>query len=139
MGFPLPESEFRSTFATNPDGSVGPFKTPQAIHNAMGAGHQKPRDYSNIRAPVLALFEFPLTSLDQLRPEHPQPRNDEERALVVRFAAVSKRILNRAAEKLMRSVPNARLVDLPGAGHYVFITRQDAVLREIVAFINGLR
>jgi pimeloyl-ACP methyl ester carboxylesterase len=139
MGFPLPESEFRSTFATNPDGSVGPFKTPQAIHRAMGAGHQMSRDYSNIRAPVLALFEFPLTSLDQLRPEHPQPRNDEERALVLRFAALTKRILDRAPEKLMRSVPNARLVDLPGAGHYVFITKEDAVLREIVGFIRGLR
>jgi pimeloyl-ACP methyl ester carboxylesterase len=139
MGFSLPESEFRSTFATNPDGSVGPFKTPQAIHTAMGAGHQMSRDYSNIRAPVLALFEFPRTSLDQLRADDPQPRNDEERALVLQFAAVTKRIVDRAAEKLMRTVPNARIVDLPKAGHYVFITREEAVLREIVAFIGGLR
>ena len=92
MGFSLPESEFRSTFRTNPDGSVGPFKTPQAIHRAMGAGHQMPRDYSNIRGPVLALLEFPVTSLEQLRREHPQPRNEDERALVLKFAVITKRI-----------------------------------------------
>jgi pimeloyl-ACP methyl ester carboxylesterase len=139
MGFSLPESEFRSTFTTNPDGSVGPFKTPQAIHRAMGAGHQMPRDYSNIRGPVLALFEFPRTSLNQLRAEDPQPRNDEERALVLKFAAVTKRIVDRAAEKLIRKFPDARLVDLPGAGHYVFITKEDEVLREIAAFLAKLR
>ena len=38
----------------------------------MGAGDQAPRDYTNVRGPVLALFEFPRTSLDQLRAEDPQ-------------------------------------------------------------------
>jgi pimeloyl-ACP methyl ester carboxylesterase len=58
---------------------------------------------------------------------------------VLRLAALTKRIVDRAAEKLMRSVADASLVDLPGAGHYVFITKEDVVLREIVAFISALR
>lgn len=136
MGFPLPEGEWRNTFNTNGDGSMGAFKTPQALHRAMGAGHQAPRNYDGISTRVLALFEFPRTSLDQLRPEDPQPRTEEERALVVRFAGLTKQIVDRASSKLTRSVPGARLVDLPGAGHYVFATKEREVLEELSAFLR---
>jgi hypothetical protein len=139
MGFTFPEAELRNTYATNADGSVGAARTPQTIHRAMGTGHQAPRDYTNVRGPVLALFEFPRTSLDQLRPGDPHPRTEEERAIVLKFAAISKRIVDRAAAKLARSVPGARIVDVPGAGHYVFITTEREVLDETGAFIKGLR
>jgi pimeloyl-ACP methyl ester carboxylesterase len=36
-------------------------------------------------------------------------------------------------------VPAARIVDLPGAGHFVFLTRQADVLREMRLFIASLR
>jgi hypothetical protein len=35
-------------------------------------------------------------------------------------------------------VPEARFVDLPGAGHHMFITRETEVLRELRAFVAGL-
>lgn len=56
---------------------------------------RKKRDYSNIRVPVVALFEFPRTSLSQLRAGDPMPRNDEERALLLEFAQVGKAIFDR--------------------------------------------
>jgi pimeloyl-ACP methyl ester carboxylesterase len=34
--------------------------------------------------------------------------------------------------------PNARFVDLPGAGHYVFLTKEVEVLREIHSFVAAL-
>jgi hypothetical protein len=136
MGFLLPEGEWRSIYHANPDGSVGAFKTPQALHRAMGAGHMAPRNYDGIRARVLALLEFPRTSLDQLRPEDPQPRTDEERALVLRFAAFTKQIVDRASSKLTRAVPDARLVDVPGAGHYIFATKEREVLQELSVFLR---
>lgn len=54
--FALPESELRSVFETNPDGTMGRHKTPARIHRAIGDG-QKKRDYSKIRVPVLALID----------------------------------------------------------------------------------
>jgi non-heme chloroperoxidase len=137
MKFAFPESELRNTRVTNPDGSVGGHKTPRSIHDAIGAG-QKKRDYSNIRVPVLALFEFPRSSLDQLRPDDPQPRNDEERTALLAFAVATKTFVDRWVANLKRSVPDARLVDLPAAGHYVFLTREAEVLRELRSFVAHL-
>jgi pimeloyl-ACP methyl ester carboxylesterase len=141
MKFTFPESELRATYDANPDGSVGRYKTPRRIFDAIGAG-QKKRDYSNIRVPVLAMFEFPrsfdppLTIGDpRIGPSDPQPRNEAELATVTAFARATKAFMDRWADNLKRSVPDARLVDLPAAGHYVFLTRERDVLREIHAFV----
>jgi pimeloyl-ACP methyl ester carboxylesterase len=134
----LPESDLRNGWVANADGSVGRFKTPQSINQAIGIG-QKKRDYSNIRVPVLALFEFPRTSLDQLKPDEPQPRNAEEREALLASFAATKIFMDRWADNLKRSVPNARLVDLPGAGHHVFLTREAAVLSEMHKFVLTLK
>jgi pimeloyl-ACP methyl ester carboxylesterase len=136
-GFALPESELRNGFSTNPDGSVGRYKTPRTIHEAIGNGEVR-RDYSGIRVPVLALYEFPRTSLSELRPDDPQPRNDEERQTVLAFGAATRAFMDRWAANLKRSVPDARLVNVPEGGHYLFITREADVLREIHAFVAGL-
>lgn len=37
------------------------------------------------------------------------------------------------------SLRDARIVNLPGAGHYVFITKEAEVIREIGAFLAVLR
>jgi len=138
LGFLFPESELRSMFMANADGRVGEGRMPQRVGQAIGVG-QKKRDYSNILVPVLALFEFPRTSLAQLRSGDPQPRTDEEGANVVAFALATKVFSDRWVGNLTRAVPNARLVDLPGAGHYVFLTRQADVVREVRQFATGVR
>ena len=137
MGFAFPESELRNSFATNADGSVGSHKTPRFVHEAIGEGQAK-RDYSNIRVPVLAFYEFARTSIDQLRPDDPQPRNDEERRALLAYALATKAFVDRWTANLKRSVPDARLIDLPAAGHYVFLTREAEILRELRAFISQL-
>jgi pimeloyl-ACP methyl ester carboxylesterase len=134
----LPESDLRNTWVANADGTVGRFKTPQSINQAIGNG-QKKRDYSNVRVPVLAMFEFPRTSLDQLRPDEPQPRNAEEREALLAFALATRAFMDRWTDNLKRSVPDARFVDLPGAGHYVFLTREAEVLSEMQKFVLTLK
>jgi non-heme chloroperoxidase len=134
--FALPESELRNTFAANADGSVGRYTTPGAISNAIGEGQVR-RNYAGIRVPVLALFEFPATSLSGLRPDEPPPRNDEERAAWLAVGAATRAFTDRWVAALKRGVPEARIVDLPGAGHYVFITREAEVVREVRAFVSA--
>ncbi len=46
------------------------------------------------------------------------------------------RTLDRCVENLKRSVPDARIVNLPAAGHFVFITREAEVLAEIHKFVG---
>lgn len=135
--FSFPESELRSTSATSHDGTMGPQKTPRRIHDAIGAG-QKRRDYANIRVPVLAIFEFPLPPDAPTGPNEDPPRNEEERGAISAFRSATKSYVDRWVANLKRGVPDARLVDLPGAGHYVFLTREAEVLEEIRAFVERL-
>jgi pimeloyl-ACP methyl ester carboxylesterase len=133
----LPESELRSTMVTELDGSVGPPRTDSSILRAIGQ-QQIPRDYTNIRVPVVAMFAFFRSSSKDLRPDEYQPTNDAERAAIDRFMARMKTIADKWSAKLTASVPGARFVDLPGAGHYVFLTRGPEVLREIHLFVDSL-
>ena len=89
---------------------------------------------------MLVLSESPPpTSLDQLGPDDPRPRNDEERAAQVAFGAATKAYIDRWVDNLRRGVPDARIVELSGAGHYIFLTRPGDVLREIHAFIAQIQ
>jgi non-heme chloroperoxidase len=137
MKMPLPESELRNTSTALPDGSVGRSVTPDYVTKAVAAGKVK-RDYSNIDGPALALFEFPRAGGAPRRPDEYQPRSDEERAAIAAFENATKAYVDRWVASLKRSVPAARLVDLPGAGHYVFLTREAEVLRELRTFVAGL-
>lgn len=132
FGFAIPESELRNQFETV-NGGVGPVKTPDWVMRAIGQQQVFRKDYSNIRVPVLAMLEFPRF------PEAYRPKSDEERALIEQFVARGRLIVGRWTDKLKRSVPDARFVDVPGGGHYLWITREAEVLREVHAFVAGLR
>jgi pimeloyl-ACP methyl ester carboxylesterase len=136
--FALPESELRNVYETNPDGTMGGFKTPSRIHSAIGAG-QKKRDYSKIRLPVLAFYEFPRFLREQPQPGGYQPKDADERAAIDAFNTATAAYVERWKKNLQRGVPGARFVDLPGAGHFVFLTREAEVLRGVKEFVAGLR
>ena len=131
--FAFPEAELRNVFATNPDGTKGAFKTPPSIHNAIGTG-QKKRDYSRIRVPVLAFFEHPRSANGTY-----QPKNNEERAAIEAFTNATAAYVERWMKNLKSGVPGARFIDLPGAGHFVFLTREAEVLKGLREFVAGLR
>lgn len=47
--------------------------------------------------------------------------------------------IGRYKRSLQDAVPGARIVDLPGAGHYVFLTREEIVVSELRNFVEGLK
>jgi pimeloyl-ACP methyl ester carboxylesterase len=55
------------------------------------------------------------------------------------FVARGRVLANRWIDKVKQHVADVRVVDLPGAGHYVFLTREADVLREIRTFVARLR
>jgi len=134
LGFvlPIPESELRNQF--NADGDrVGSIKSPDWISRAIGQGQVFRRDYSNIRVPVLAMLEYPFLPSD-FRPA----RNDTERADIDAFIARGRVLVNRWVDKVKLHVTDVRIVDLPGAGHYAFLTREADVLRETRSFVASV-
>lgn len=140
-GFTFPDAEFHQTFHEETDGRVGPVTSPGWVSRAIGQGQIFRRDYSNIRVPVLALnngFAPGATTDDALKTYHYEPKNPAERAAIDRFVTRSGVIFGRWADKLKRGAPNARLLYFPDAGHFVWVTKEAEVLREIHAFIARL-
>jgi pimeloyl-ACP methyl ester carboxylesterase len=142
----FPESEVRETTAVLPDGRLGQYKaSTREINLAIGRGQIK-RDYSNIRVAVLAFIDYPWPPDDP--PESStmfvndleyQPVNDDERAAIIAYVRVNRRRVDQRTATLKRSVPSARVVDLPRAGHYVFLTREADVLSEMHRFVMTLK
>jgi pimeloyl-ACP methyl ester carboxylesterase len=137
MGFKFPESEWRNTQTTNPDGSVGRTTAANSVRKAIDEGSKK-RSYSGIKVPVLAFFPVDMIKEGRSQYFRFSPSNAEERAALEDIFAADRNYL-RQYEELMRSgVPNVRIVELPGADHYVFFTNEADVLREMRAFLAGL-
>jgi non-heme chloroperoxidase len=138
MGFVLPESELHQAFE-DVNGAVGPARVPQWVSRAIGQGQVFRRDYSGIRVPVLALMNDVETTEELLAASGYQPKDAGERERIDRFMARSRIVFGRFTAKLTRPVPTARIVKYPLAGHYLFITREADVLREVHAFVAGLQ
>jgi non-heme chloroperoxidase len=137
-GIALPESELRAGFAVNADGSVGAGRSPGWVSRAIGTG-RPPRDYSKIKVPVLAISDAVDFDLSHVKPEQFEVRNDDDRAALIAFGKATQAVFDRWKANLKRGVPGAKIVDIPGATHYLWITREADVLREIHAFVAGLR
>jgi non-heme chloroperoxidase len=137
-GIALPEAELRAGFAAAADGSVGAARSPGWVSRAIGTGRPA-RDYSRIKVPVLAISDAVDFDLSHLKPEQPQPRNDEERTIVLAFGKATQAVFDRWTANLKRGVPGAKVIDMPGATHYLWMTREADVLREIHAFIATLK
>ena len=129
---PFPESDLRQNFECNADGSVGKVKTSRQIHEAIGAGAQR-RDYSRIRVPILAFF--PGVSN---KPKY-QPKNAEEKAAIQEFDSATAAYINRWKKNLLSAPAGVRVVEVPGANHYIFLSNEVDLRRELGTFLVALR
>ena len=133
-GWAFPESELRHQYETNPDGTKGSFRATPRVNFLIGDG-QKKRDYSGIRVPVLVLLPSKAGPADQVGPPPYQPKNADERAAMDAFDAATAVYVERWKKNLKLAVPSAQIVELPGAGHYLFLAKEPVVLREIETFL----
>ncbi len=131
-GFEYPEAQLRASFDQNPDGSVGSYNTPDRVHNAIGKG-ALPRDYSRIRVPILALFSSLSINYRY------QPKDAQERGAIEEFDAATEVYVNRYKKNLLKAKGGVRMVDLPHADHYLFLSNESDVLREMRGFIASLK
>ena len=132
QGVAFPEAELRQLFAANADGSMGRSLLSPVVRKAIVEDARAKPDYSRIRAPVLAIFRTP-PSLIELTREFP-PRNEKERAALNQQYAAGRAMLSRWERDLLAGVPMARIVELPRANLYMFLSNEADVLREVRAF-----
>jgi pimeloyl-ACP methyl ester carboxylesterase len=130
-GFEYPEAQLRASFGQNPDGSVGSYNTPDKVHNAISRG-ALPRDYSRIRVPILALFGTLSVNYRY------QPKDTQERTAIEEFDAATEVYADRNKKNLLKAKGGVRFVDLPQADHYLFLSNEGDVLREMRVFLATL-
>ena len=100
------------------------------------AGVAKP-DYARIRVPALALYGAPRT-WKEMMPESPGFTDTERLAAAEKVVAQMARIRKYMADTFRSGVTNSRVIEIPGASHYLFRTNEADVLREMRTFIGSL-
>jgi pimeloyl-ACP methyl ester carboxylesterase len=135
-GVAFPEAELRQLFAANPSGSMGQPLLSPAIRKAIvdDNSNVKPQ-YGGIRVPVLAIFRTAL--YEEVERDSP-PRNEDERTALKAKYAFSRAMVSRWERDLLAGVPTARIVELPGANLYMFLSNEADVLREVRAFAGAV-
>ncbi|MBV8845846.1 MAG: hypothetical protein JO307_23805 [Bryobacterales bacterium] len=96
------------------------------ITTAIIAGQQK---YTKIAAPVLAIYAMPK----------PPPALKVDAKTLADIVAAQSALEEAQAKVFEAGVPTARVVRIPQAEHYVFVSNEAEVLGEMNAFIDGLR
>jgi non-heme chloroperoxidase len=131
LGFTYPEAELRQQWTANTEGRVGKQRDFQG-YSILLAGMKK---YAAIPVPALLIYGIPhgLGSWVDGTAD-PQVR---EAARV--YQAGLTPLTERQANAVETAVPTARVVRLPGAHHYVYLSNAAEVLREIRAFVARLR
>jgi non-heme chloroperoxidase len=134
-GVMMPEAELRQRYPVNVDGSIGEDSTPKWVRDAIFAGIRKPK-YSSIRVPVLAILAVPLPLDEQFKKY--QPRTADERAAMEQKYAVGEAFTKRTIQDLKAGNPDARIVTLPGASTYIFLSNENDTVREMRSFVADL-
>lgn len=104
--------------------------------DALGAGVEKP-DYARIRVPALALYAAPETWKEMV-PGAPEFTDVEKRAAAERVVAHTARTRKFMEDMFRSGVANSRVIEIRGASHYLFLTNEGDVLRNMRAFLEGL-
>jgi pimeloyl-ACP methyl ester carboxylesterase len=136
QGFSFPEAELRQQSAVNADGSVGRSLMSLEIRRAITVDARIKPDYSRIRVPVLAIYQSP-GPFEAVAASY-TIRNEQERAALRQQDAATRAMYRRWQDDLQAAVPTARIVELPAANPFMFLSNEADVLREIRALAGTL-
>jgi hypothetical protein len=126
FGLNTPEAELRQHREATADGHVGKSREKAEIEQAIIAGQQK---YTAIPVPVLAFFAVP---------QDYGPYISDNPAVRDAIDAVDMPWNEARAAAFEAGLPSAHVVRLKRANHYVFMSNEAEVLREMRAFLAGL-
>jgi non-heme chloroperoxidase len=132
---PFPSEEIRNMYEMSPDGSVGKDRTPPYVSEEIGIGSIA-KDYHGMKVPVLALIAVPLPPAEKWKEQ--KSKDEDERRASDRSDEILMDYIHRWESHLRDADPQARIVELPGAHHYLFLSEEGEVLDAIRPFLQAL-
>ena len=133
-GFRFPEAELRAQWASTPEGGVGKqLDLPgYALFMPLMTGAEK---YTAIPVPALVIFANPHSQGAWVdNNTDPSVRAAAEAYLNALTALTEKQ------EKAVKDgLPTARVITVPDGNHYVYLSNEAEVLRDLDVFLAGLR
>jgi non-heme chloroperoxidase len=126
FGYAVPEAELRQQFASKTDGGVGQQIPRDREFSALIAGGQK---YAASVLPILAICGNP-PAVGPFADKYPAARDAEQ--------ARMRAHIEMSIKSFETAMPQTRVVVLPLANHYLFLSNESDVLREMRAFLVGL-
>jgi hypothetical protein len=91
--------------------------------------------FTEIKVPVLALCAMPEATRGYLR-DSPNP---DVRTAAQAYDARYKVAKEKQLKSFQEGIPQAKVVRIANADHYIFITNEAEVLREMRAFLSTLK
>ncbi len=132
-GFQLPESEFHQTWDSTPDGrpeKPRDFPGSQSFMTIM----TNTKKYAQISVPALAIFAIPhVQEAWMIKSADSAVRKDAD----IYFAKLDT-LAQKQAKAFEDRVPDAHVVRLRGM-HYVYVSNELDVLREMRSFLSSLK
>ena len=126
----ITEGDFRATERFSPTGRDMGAATPQAISDSVylsAKGASPP--FARVHGPVLAIFNYP-DSVQQLLPWVATADSTS-----LKWFGPAQGWWRIQREAFTRAVPQATVIALPGASHYVFLGRPDSVANAMRTFL----
>jgi non-heme chloroperoxidase len=130
LGHRYPEAELRQQYYTTPEGRVGK----QRDFPGDAAMLQGMKKYPNVPVPALAIFAIPHAHAKWMT----DSADPNVREAAKAFWAAEDALATRQAKAFEDGVPTAHVVRLHAADHYVYLSNETDVLREMRAFISSL-
>ena len=131
-GVAFPEAELRYGFALKPDGSLGPPLLSPTVRRAITVDARRKPDHARVRVPVLAIFrtQWPFEEVAK----GSVLQNALQRTALRQQYDVETLMTARWKNDMRANVPAAKIVELPGASLFMFLSNEADVIRELRAF-----
>jgi len=129
-GVRLPEAELRQEWEAMPDGQVGQRRRFPGSPTLM-KGIEK---YTDIPVPALIIFANPHSLGPWLDDNHDASVSKAVKTYSAKFEAYTRK----QEEAIRGAVRTARVITLPSANHFVFMSNEADVLGEMRTFLTGL-
>jgi len=131
LGFTFPEAELRQQRSASPDGRVGrPRDFPG--YSTLTAGMKK---YVDIPIPALVFFALPHSLGRWVDSSTDAKVREQAKA----YTAALTPLTARQAQLIEDRVPTARVGKIPGAHHYIYLSNEADVIREMRSFLGPLQ
>jgi non-heme chloroperoxidase len=112
-------------FRIGEDGRVGEGLGHKYASQSVMLGEER---FHSIDTPLLAIFSYPSAP-------YPSQTSDPAKLAAYRAAETSR---EEAQFAIFREQPHAKVVVIPNATHFIFLSREEEVISQISDFINSL-